>query len=465
MPLDAPPGQYTFRLAVRGVANPDEEYAESQAVAFVVPEPPPPPSRKAFPWWIVGAAAAVVLVVGIGVAFLLLRNVNVPNVVGQSRPTAEATLQASSLKVGTINASVTGADPETVLQQRPLPGTPAPRNSQVDLVVEAGRIAAPDVRGMTQADAAELLTQLDLQTAVVGDQVSGAPPGTVLLQDPPPGTPLLAGGTMNLVVEAALVSVPDVRGKTRPGAEAALQATKLRLGSVSEQLTGSPPGTGAPPGTVIGQEPAPNAQALRGSAVNLALEVTTVQVPDVRGKPQADAQTTLIGRGLQLGVVTEQWTGATVGTVVQQSPPANGQAPVRSSVNLVVEARQAHLTVTFARINVVDDADPLGSGEVWLDFNVNGLVGRWPDTGTANVSSGGTYTLNKHFDLTLNEGDALSIRVNGTDEDTPPFDPNDALGTVTNTFVRSAQWGRGSHQTRSTCPDGCYVISYTVDIH
>jgi hypothetical protein len=181
--------------------------------------------------------------------------------------------------------------------------------------------------------------------------------------------------------------------------------------------------------------------------------------------PLASPSARLISRGLQPGVVTEQWTGATVGTVVQQTPPANGQALVRSSVNLVVEARQAQLTVTFTRINVVDDADPLGSGEVWLDFDVNGLVGRWPNTGTADVSSGGSYTINKRFDLTLNEGDALSIRVNGTDEDGPPFDPNDALGTVTNTFGRSAGWGRGSHQTRSTCPDGCYVISYIVDIH
>jgi beta-lactam-binding protein with PASTA domain len=464
VPLDAPPGQYTFRLAVRGVANPDEEYAESQAVTFAVPELPPAQPPKAFPWWIVGAAVAVVLVLGVGVAFLVLHNVTVPTVVGLSRPRAEATLQAASLKVGTISASVTGADPDMVLQQHPLPGTPAPRNSQVDLVVEGGRIAAPDVRGMTQADAAELLTQLGLQLAVVGDQVTGAPPGTVLQQDPPPATPLLAGAGINLVVEAALVAVPDLRGKTRPAAEVALQASRLRPGTVSEQLTGSPPGTGAPPGTVIGQDPAPNAQAPRGSAVNLALEVTSVQVPDVRGRSQADAQTTLVSRGLQLGVVTEQWTGASVGNVVQQSPPPNGPAPVRSSVNLVVEARQAHLSVTFTRLNVVDDADPLGSGEVWLDFNVNGLVGRWPNTGTSDVSSGGSYALNKRFDLTLNEGDVLSIRVNGTDEDTPPFDPNDALGTITDTFVRSAQWGRGSHQTRSTCPDGCYVISYMVEI-
>jgi beta-lactam-binding protein with PASTA domain len=464
VPLDAMPGQYTFRLAVRGVANPDEEYAESPPVSFAVPAPAAPP-RRAFPWSIVGAAVAVVLVLGIVAAFLLLRTVDVPNVIGQSRPSAEATLEASSLKVGTISPNVTGANPETVLQERPAPGTPAPRNSQVDLIVEAGRVVAPDMRGATQADAAQVLTQLGLQLGVVSEQVTGAAPGTVLQQDPPPGTPLLAGGAMNLVVEAARLVVPDVRGKTRQAAEAALQATGLHPGSVSEQLTGSPPGTGAAPGTVVGQDPAPNALALRDSPVNLALQVTNVQVPDVRGQSQGDAQTTLIGRGLQLGVVTERWTGASVGTVVQQSPPANGQAPVRSSVNLVIEARQAHLTVTFTRLNVVDDADPLGSGEVWLDFNVNGLVGRWPDTGTADVNSGGSYTINKRFDLILSEDDALAIRVNGTDEDTPPFDPNDALGTVTNRFVRSAQWGRGPHQTRSTCPDGCYVIVYTVDIH
>ncbi len=134
VPAEAPAGSYSFRLDAVGVANPDEQYAEGPAVTFDVAAPPPVPA-KPFPWLVVAAVAAVVVVVGAVVAFLLLRNVTVPSVVGQPIAQAESTLSAVGLHIEGTAEATASTTPALVLQQDPGGGTPAPRNSGVDLVV------------------------------------------------------------------------------------------------------------------------------------------------------------------------------------------------------------------------------------------------------------------------------------------------------------------------------------------
>ncbi len=129
--------------------------------------------------------------------------------------------------------------------------------------------------------------------------------------------------------------------------------------------------------------------------------------------------------------------------------------------------RRARVGVTFTQITVHDDADPAAGGEIWLNFNISGQTGRWPDSGTKGVNSGSTLNINKRFEVTLSEGESLTIYVNGTDEDNPGFplfDDHDPLGTVNRSYNTGQEWGKGSHSERSTCPDGCYTIHYTIDV-
>jgi hypothetical protein len=139
VPTTASPGSYSFRLDEVGVENPDEQYAQGPSVAFEVPAPPPPPPPPpAIPWWIFVVIAAVVLAIAGIVAFLLLRNVTPPDVVGQTRTNAEATIKASSLAEGTLTTRVSvRGTPDIVVAQTPVAGTPVPRNSRMDLVVSA----------------------------------------------------------------------------------------------------------------------------------------------------------------------------------------------------------------------------------------------------------------------------------------------------------------------------------------
>ncbi|MCK6547511.1 hypothetical protein L6R52_16805 [Myxococcota bacterium] len=86
VPASAAPGRYTFTVKVVSVANPDEDFAESAAIAIDVaaaPPPPPPPPRK-FPWWIVAVVVGVV-VAGI-VAWRLLAEPEPPKPVALGEP-------------------------------------------------------------------------------------------------------------------------------------------------------------------------------------------------------------------------------------------------------------------------------------------------------------------------------------------------------------------------------------------
>lgn len=149
---------------------------------------------------------------------------------------------------------------------------------------------------------------------------------------------------------------------------------------------------------------------------------------------------------------------------VSESNEANNSRTFRITVQ-AAPPRQARVTVTFTQITVHDDADPLSNGELWLDFNVGGQIGRFPNSGTVDVNSGDTRSINRSFTVTLNEGQDLTVFVNGTDEDSPgfpAFDDHDPMGVVDRRFGSASNWGEGSHSDRSTCPDGCYTIHYTI---
>ena len=124
--------------------------------------------------------------------------------------------------------------------------------------------------------------------------------------------------------------------------------------------------------------------------------------------------------------------------------------------------RQARVTVQFTGVTVDDDADPWpkGDGEYWFDFDVNGNTGRFPNSGTSSIGSGSTKAFTRTFTLTVAEGDTLAVFVNGKELDDDSSD--DQMGTINKTYHSSQNWGSGTHNDKSTCPDGCYTMHYTI---
>lgn len=63
-PSSAPAGDYTFRLDLVDVADPDDNFSAGPTVSFALA--PPPPAKKPCPWWIVAVVVGVLILLGGG---------------------------------------------------------------------------------------------------------------------------------------------------------------------------------------------------------------------------------------------------------------------------------------------------------------------------------------------------------------------------------------------------------------
>ena len=125
------------------------------------------------------------------------------------------------------------------------------------------------------------------------------------------------------------------------------------------------------------------------------------------------------------------------------------------------EPTKAKVTINFKSVDIHNDADPMGKAEAKFTFRVNGQTKKWRHN---SINTGSSYKINRRFELILSKDENLSIYVNGVDLDAGLMDEDDPLGQVRKTFAASRNWGAGSHNMRSSCPDGCYNVSFDIDV-
>lgn len=130
-----------------------------------------------------------------------------PELKGLRQEEAEARFAELGYRLAGV-AQVESPEPlGTVLASDPPPGTPLPPGASVRLLVSRGAslgptMLLPQLTGLSQREALFLLNAMDLQ-AQVEEVPSGAPMGTVLAQDPAPGTPMPKGSGVRLRVAVA----------------------------------------------------------------------------------------------------------------------------------------------------------------------------------------------------------------------------------------------------------------------
>jgi beta-lactam-binding protein with PASTA domain len=126
----------------------------------------------------------------------------------------------------------------------------------------------PRVLELPEAKARQQLTELGFRPRLDGERPNDAfPAGTVIWQDPPPGTVLQPNSVVQLVLSAgpALVAVPDVIGLSVPQASKILTAAGVRVGSVDSSSAGPERGV------VLATRPAAGVGRPRGAAVTLVV--------------------------------------------------------------------------------------------------------------------------------------------------------------------------------------------------
>jgi serine/threonine-protein kinase len=171
---------------------------------------------------------------------------------------------------------------------------------------------------------------------------NAAPKGTVLDQQPAPGSHEAPNVRVTLVVSGGqrYGTVPGIIGMSKELALNALESAGFDAGDVSQRPSNEPLGA------VIDSRPRPGTQAPMPSAVSLVISAgpTTVVVPDVVGRPVTDARLLLRQVGLDVGDILWGATGASVAdagaVVVSQAPPAGSQAASGSKVTISVGTRR-----------------------------------------------------------------------------------------------------------------------------
>lgn len=203
-------------------------------------------------------------------------------------------------------------------------------------------VEVPGVVGLTLDEARGKLAGAGLEAELGDPEVTNDKPAdTVVAQDPGESAKADKGSAVVLRVTARDgVTVPAVTGLLLEEATAKLSAAGLEAEQGDAERTNS-----RPPGTVLGQDPAANAQAERGGAVTLTVAALEgVRVPKVTGSLIAAAEAELKAAGL-VPVRGKPVLKADVpkGIVVQQNPAANAE---------VARGKQVTLTWSADGVNV-----------------------------------------------------------------------------------------------------------------
>ncbi|ACU53058.1 serine/threonine protein kinase with PASTA sensor(s) [Acidimicrobium ferrooxidans DSM 10331] len=195
------------------------------------------------------------------------------------------------------------------------------------------RVAVPNVVGSQEQGAAQVLSNLGLQSAL-SFRAASASSGTVIAESPRAGTKVQKGSTVDLVVSSgpAAVTVPKVVGETASTAEAKLLALGFNVSTNYQAAS-------APQGTVVAESPTGGTSAPHGSTVVLTVSngPSSIAVPNVVGLSLASASNKLGADQLAVGTVTYQASSSVPnGDVISTSPAPGTKVAPGSSVALVV---------------------------------------------------------------------------------------------------------------------------------
>ena len=284
----------------------------------VVRQNPPAGSKLA-------AGSEVELFVSTGVA-----PKEISDVIGFTGGDAQRTLERDGFKTKLVE-KYSDKPKGTVLATAPKHGSKLKPGKFVTLTVSKGLapVIVPNLVGHTLADAQSALAGAKLGLNLQRVALDGVPADQVASQDPPEGTKVDTGSSVTLTVSSgpAPTQVPNVGGRTIADAIDAINGAGL----VPKVTYSIQPGGD---GTVFQQDPAPSAQARKGSTVNIIVAVPGV-VPDVTGMTADAAKSALSRAGYVAGNITYVQEGDE-GKVARTEPVANTRLNVGESVSLYV---------------------------------------------------------------------------------------------------------------------------------
>jgi serine/threonine-protein kinase len=208
----------------------------------------------------------------------------------------------------------------------------------------------PDLVGMSRSAATSKLVSggFSVNPAVeqrYDENIATFPVGTVITTVPGPHAHVLKGKSVQLVISRGQERyvVPAVAGKSYANAQAAFAGLPVHL-----QRDDLADGTGkVPAGSVIRTDPVAATKVKRDQTINVYVSTgpPILQLPDVRNKPQDDANSILSTAGFTVTELEDYSDTVPAGSVISQSPDAGSSQPKFTTVTIVVSKGPSLVTI------------------------------------------------------------------------------------------------------------------------
>ncbi|MHC8423970.1 Stk1 family PASTA domain-containing Ser/Thr kinase [Streptomyces sp. NB004] len=246
--------------------------------------------------------------------------VDVPAFIGLTKADADQQATNADLELAFTQKPCEDQKKGNICSQDPAQGTSVDKQSTVNLVVSTGapKVAVPNVIDKNVDDATQRLEDKGFKVETKRTE-SSQDEGTVLSQNPDPGSELEKGSTVTLEVAKAeeKATVPDVVGRSCDEAKAQMENSGLE-GTCTDQPTNDPNQVDK----VISTTPQANQQVDPGSKVTIVVgkAVAKTKVPEVRTKSLAEARQILQQSGFTNVQVAPNAPGEDNATVIAMDP-------------------------------------------------------------------------------------------------------------------------------------------------
>ncbi|WP_037911467.1 Stk1 family PASTA domain-containing Ser/Thr kinase [Actinacidiphila yeochonensis] len=272
----------------------------------------------------------------------------VPNFVNSSYADAQRTAGNVDLTlVKGPDVYCDNVDKNLVCKQDPANGAAVPANKTITVNLSKGSapLAVPDVRNDQYNDAYSQLTDAGFQVKKKTQTSTTQDDGTVLSQDPSPGSKQPKGTTITLTVAEApkQVQVPNVMGLQQAAAEQSLKGAGFTNITETQQADASAAGT------VINETPDPLSSQELDTQISLTISsgpqttppATTQAMPGLTGQSVGAAKAALQAMGLNLQINAVLMNGQPAGddaTVMLSDPPQGTQLQQNQQITLTAKS-------------------------------------------------------------------------------------------------------------------------------
>ena len=232
---------------------------------------------------IIIAAAAAAIVAGLAIAFALGafggEEIETPDFRNMTLQEAREAAKEYDLNIREGDQVISeDVEKGLIVSQDPEAGSTIKTGSTVTVNISngLGDGSVPDLRGKQQDELSDYLEAAGFTLGTVTTEASEEEEGTVISQDPEPGSTAEKGSAINVVVSdgsLAKAIVPYLVGQSLSDAQAALLNAGLTVGSISYDYSNT-----YAEGEVMWQQYDANAQLERGTAVRL--RVSRGEEPD-----------------------------------------------------------------------------------------------------------------------------------------------------------------------------------------